>query len=92
MPQTKKRALGSNEKIVLDSLAAAISDAPEKPPLARDIPAHARGVTITRWQEAASRYLPGTETKYKNRAFQRAMLSLVASNLVRHADGFAWLP
>jgi hypothetical protein len=49
-------------------------------------------VTITRWQEVASRYLPGTETKYKNRAFQRAMLSLVASNLVRHADGFAWLP
>jgi AAA domain len=88
----KKRALGPNERIVLDSLASAIADGPDIPPLAGDIPPHAKGVTLERWQDAAMRYLPQDKSNKKREAFNRAKLALVANNLALHVDGFAWLP
>lgn len=87
-----KRQLGSNEQIVLDALTATIADQPDEPPQARDIPSEAKGATVERWKAAAVRYLPQSQEKYRNRAFERAVLSLVAHNRVQHVDGFAWVP
>ena len=91
-PLKKPRRLGANEKVVFDALTAAIVDRPDPTPTGRDVPATARGVRTERWMEYALRYLPQPEEKRKREAFARAIASLVADSLVRHVDGFAWLP
>jgi hypothetical protein len=87
-----KKRLGANERLVFDALAAAIADQPDPAPPAPDIPSGVQGASVARWQDAAMRYLPQTETKRRREAFNRALTSLVANHAVRHADGFAWLP
>jgi putative DNA primase/helicase len=89
---SKKRKLGSNEQIVFDALLKAVADQADPPPPAPGIPAHARGASVTRWRDTACLRLPHGEQKRKNQAFDRAVISLVASCLVGHLDGYAWVP
>ena len=87
-----RRKLGPNEKVLLDALAAAVADRPDPTPRRSDIPSHVNGATTDRWQEYSFRYLPQTEVKRKVETFNRASARLVADRLVRHVEGFAWLP
>jgi hypothetical protein len=88
----KKRKLGPNEQILFDALTVAIADQPDRPPPTSEIPPQAKGCSVTRWRDAAMLRLPQDEAKNKTRAFERALLSLVASQHVHHLAGFAWLP
>jgi hypothetical protein len=88
----KKRKLGPNERLVFDALVCAVADHADPPPPSPQVPSHAKGATVARWRDAAMLVLPQGEAKRKVEAFNRALLSLVASNEVRHLDGFAWLP
>jgi AAA domain len=88
----KKRKLGPNEQILFDALVKAIADKPDKPPPASEVPAHVQGVTVARWRATAMLLLPQDESKRKSEAFNRSLLSLVASGCVCHLAGFAWLP
>jgi hypothetical protein len=86
----KKRPLGPNEQLVLDALVKAIADEPDPPPATA--PSHARGCSVTRWQNTALLLLPQPEEFRKREAFNRALPSLVAKSRVHHVAGFAWLP
>jgi hypothetical protein len=88
----QKRKLGANEQIVYEALVCAIADQADQPPPSPQVPSHAKGATVGRWRATAMLILPQAETKRKGEAFNSAMLSLVASNEVRHLEGFAWLP
>src|SRR5262245_36439051 len=52
------KKLGKNQRIALDALTAAIVDSPDSTPNARDIPADAKGVSMTKWRDAFDRYSP----------------------------------
>jgi AAA domain len=86
----RKRTLGPNERIVFDALVKAVADQADKPPAGA--PDHARGCSVTRWHATAALRMPQDEEKYKKRAFDRAVTSLVAGGHVEHLNGYAWLP
>jgi hypothetical protein len=88
----RKRRLGVNEQILFDALVCTITDQADPPPPTPQVPSHAKGATVTRWRDGTLLRLPQPELKNKNRAFDRAVSSLVASGHVLHFDGFAWLP
>jgi AAA domain len=88
----KRKKLGPNEQILFDALTVAIADQPDRPPPSPEIPSHVKGALVARWRDTAMLRLPQDEAKNKNRAFDRALLSLVASQHVHHLAGFAWLP
>jgi hypothetical protein len=87
----ERRPLGGNEKIVFESLAAAILDHGVPAPAAVDVPPMVRVAPVARWRDAAMRYLPQPEAKRKGEAFNRALASLVGCGRVRHVDGYAWI-
>jgi hypothetical protein len=89
---TNAACRGANQRVTYEALQAALSDHGAPPPPAHDIPSNVRVVTVTQWREAATRYLPHEETKHKAQAFKRAMERLVAERVVRHVDGYVWLP
>jgi AAA domain len=88
----KKRKLGPNEQILFDALVKAIANQPDPPPPSPEIPAHVRGCSIARWRDTSMLRLPQDESKRKTEAFNRALVSLIASGPVCHFGGFAWLP
>jgi hypothetical protein len=85
-----RRKLGPVEKVVHDALLAAIVDHPDSTPRAHDVPSHVRGVTMERWHDYATRYLPQPTVKHKNEAFNRASQKLIADRIVNHVAGFVW--
>jgi hypothetical protein len=90
--ETRRKPLGSNEQLVLDALTKAIAEQADTPPPATSIPQNAKVCSVERWRHTALLVLPQPEPKRKGEAFNRAMLSLVASGSVRHFSGVAWLP
>jgi RecA-family ATPase len=88
----KKAPLSSNQKIVLDCLTAAIVDRGREAPPARGIPTGARGVPYEVWEETAERYVTGSQRKTKLLAIRRSVDALQAKGLVKHENGFCWLP
>jgi AAA domain len=88
----KTRKMGANERMVFDSLVSAIADQQDPPPPSDRVPAHAKGCSVSRWQDTAMLRLPHQVQKRKSEAFNRAIMSLVASGSVLHFEGVAWLP
>jgi hypothetical protein len=91
-PKRPDVKLGDNEKIVLDCLGTALADHACEVPPARDVARGTRGVRVDEWEAAAVRYLPQREDWRKRQTFERAVKSLVRRRLVRHVDGWCWLP
>jgi RecA-family ATPase len=91
-PIEKELPMTSNQKIVLDCLAAAIVDRGREAPFERDITSGVKGVSYEVWEEAAERYIPGGERKIKRRAIRRAVDALQARRRIKHVDGFCWIP
>jgi hypothetical protein len=88
----KPKPLGKNQRLALSALFAAIVDSPDPTPRARDIPPTAKGVSMEKWRAAFDRYTPDIGPGHKAARFREASQSLVADRLVRHVDGFVWVP
>lgn len=88
--QVKKKRLGNNEQIVFDTLHQALreSGTPASGPEPK------AGTTVVTHEELrvlVARKLPQQELKKKNEAFDRAVVSLVRDNMIRHLDGLLWI-
>jgi hypothetical protein len=89
----KEVTLTPKQRTALDCLATTLADHGEEAPLARDIPRNVRVARFARWQEAACRYKPGDEPEWRKRAdLRRTAETLQAKGLIRHVDGWCWLP
>lgn len=91
-PKAEKDKLGDNEKLVLEILAAAISDKGRDIPPSHDIPRGMRGIPFEEWEAAAERYMPPDKEGFRwRRDFKRAVNSLRAKYRYRLANGWVWL-
>ena len=86
-------ALTPKQKLTLDCLATALADHGEDAPHAHDIPRNTKAVRFAWWQDAVNRYLSGDAPDWRKRQdLQRTAEALQAKGLVRHVDGWCWLP
>jgi hypothetical protein len=89
----KPDKLTPKQKTIFECLATALLDHGQDAPLARDIPRNARVVALAMWCEVAMRYLPADKPGFRrNEDFARTVQALQAKSLVKHADGWCWLP
>lgn len=91
-PKPEGPKMGDNERIVLDSLAAALADRGREPPPSHDITQGVRCARYDEWLEAAERYLPSEKEGFRRKeAIKRAATSLIRKKVVCHVDGWCWV-